>query len=372
MAPPGGACKRLAGARPPCKPVAMIEPFEDIGPQTLALFDDIIDVRSPGEFAEDHLPGAINLPVLNDAERAEVGTIYVQQSRFLARRIGAAIVARNVASHLDGPLSDKPSSYRPLLYCWRGGMRSNAMATILSRIGWRVGVVTGGYKTWRRRVVDALRGEDGAFNLVLLDGQTGTAKSDILGRLAALGVQTLDLEALAAHRGSVFGALPGTAQPPQKLFESGLWSALSRLDPARPIIVEAESARIGALVLPRNLWRSMLAARYIILRADLDARARYIVESYADVAGERGAIVSAIDRLAPFHSKEQLEAWREMADAGRYETLAASLMREHYDPLYDRSRKRRADKPLGTISLAGFDASTLDAAAQEVRRLAQT
>ncbi len=350
----------------------MIEPFEDLGPQTLSLFDDVIDVRSPGEFAEDHLPGAINLPVLNDAERAEVGTIYVQRSRFLARRVGAAIVARNVASHLDGPLSDKPSGYRPLLYCWRGGMRSNAMATILSQIGWRTGVVTGGYKAWRRRVVDALRGEGAAFNLVLLDGQTGTAKSDILGRLAALGVQTLDLEALAAHRGSVFGALSGTAQPPQKLFESGLWSALSRLDPARPIVVEAESARIGALVLPRNLWRSMLTARHVVLCAELEERARYLVQAYTGIAGEHGAIVSAIDRLAPFHSKEQLEAWREMAEAGRYESLAASLMREHYDPLYDRSRKRRADKPLGTISLAGFDPSTLDAAAQEIRRLAKT
>ncbi|MEQ8934324.1 MAG: tRNA 2-selenouridine(34) synthase MnmH, partial [Amphiplicatus sp.] len=357
------------GAGRPCKPVAMIEPFEDLGPRTLALFDDIIDVRSPGEFAEDHLPGAINLPVLNDAERAEVGTIYVQRSRFLARRVGAAIVARNVASHLDGPLSDKPSGYRPLLYCWRGGMRSNAMATILSQIGWRVGVVTGGYRTWRRGVVGALRGEGAAFNLVLLDGQTGTAKSDILGRLAALGAQTLDLEALAAHRGSVFGALPRTAQPPQKLFESQLHIALSRFDPSRPVVVEAESARIGALVLPRNLWRSMLAARRIVLYADLEARARYLVEAYGDVTGEAGAILAAVNRLAPFHSKERLEEWREMAEAGRHGALAASLMRDHYDPLYDRGRKRRADAPVGAVTLAGFSDADLDAAASSVMAL---
>ncbi|MEE2693093.1 MAG: tRNA 2-selenouridine(34) synthase MnmH [Pseudomonadota bacterium] len=347
----------------------MIEPFEDLGPRTLALFDDIIDVRSPGEFAEDHLPGAINLPVLNDAERAEVGTIYVQSSRFLARRVGAAIVARNVASHLDGPLADKPPGYRPLLYCWRGGMRSNAMATILSQIGWRVGVVTGGYKTWRRAVVKGLREGDAHLNLILLDGQTGTAKSALLGRLAALGVQTLDLEALAAHRGSVFGALPGTAQPPQKLFESELWSRLSRFEVERPVLVEAESARIGALVLPRNLWRSMLVAPRVVLSADIGSRAAFLVDAYEDLLRDPGEVLASIERLAPFHSKERLEEWRELAGARQYRAVAGRLMREHYDPLYDRSRKRRSDAPLGTVGVKGFDRAGLDETACEIKAL---
>jgi tRNA 2-selenouridine synthase len=219
---------------------------EAVDPASLAYFDAIIDVRSPSEFAEDHIPGAENLPVLDDAQRAEVGTIYVQQSRFLARRIGAAHVARNIALHLETTLADRPASFRPLVHCWRGGQRSQAMATILSQVGWPTSVLVGGYRTYRRRVTARLY-DDGPtpLKLVLLDGHTGSAKTDVLLRLAQLGVQTLDLEGLAEHRGSLFGGRPGRAQPSQKLFESRLLSALEALDPARPVVVEAESSKIG-------------------------------------------------------------------------------------------------------------------------------
>src|SRR5436190_11372611 len=182
---------------------------EDVSATALARFDLLIDVRSPAEFAEDHVPGAVNLPVLSDAERAEVGTIYVQESRFKARRVGAAYVARNVARHLETALADRDGGFAPLIYCWRGGMRSNAMATILSQVGWRTTVLAGGYRTYRREVTQRLYDGELSLRFVLLDGHTGSAKTEMLGRLAARGFQTLDLEGLAEHRGSLFGALAG-------------------------------------------------------------------------------------------------------------------------------------------------------------------
>lgn len=344
----------------------MIEPVADASLETLARFDAIVDVRTPAEFAEDHIPGAINLPVLSDEERAEVGTIYTQDSRFRARRIGAAYIARNVARHLDTALADRPAAFRPLLYCWRGGMRSGAMATILSQVGWRTGVLTGGYRTWRRAVVAGLRDREEPLTIVLLDGQTGTAKSDILPRLHSLGIQTIDLEGFAAHRGSVFGGFSARPQPGQKMFESLLYRAMGGLDPARPIVVEAESCRIGRCEIPSGLWKSMLAAPRVVVTAPAEMRAAYLTTAYADIIRDRAAIIDAIGRLAPFHAKEQIEDWRELADKEQFSGLAESLMRVHYDPLYDRTRKRRGSVPLAEIALDGFSEEALDKAAEEI------
>ena len=152
-------------------------------------FDDIIDVRAPAEWAEDHIPGAINLPVLDDAERAQVGTVYKQVNPFTARKLGAALVARNAATHLQGPLADKPGGWRPLVYCWRGGQRSGSFASILAQIGWRVELVAGGYKAFRGLVVDALYHQPVPAPVVVLDGNTGSAKTEVLALLAARGVQ---------------------------------------------------------------------------------------------------------------------------------------------------------------------------------------
>lgn len=341
----------------------MIEEVADIAPVSLAPYDAVIDVRSPAEFAEDRLPGAINLPVLNNEERAAVGTIYVREQRFRARRVGAAYVARNVAAHLDGALSGRTAKFRPLLYCWRGGMRSNAMATILSQIGWRVGVLAGGYKTWRRAVVAELFSDAPPLSLVLIDGETGAAKTEILRRMASIGVQTIDLEGLAAHKGSVFGGDADRPQPPQKLFESRLYDRLRALDPARPIVVEAESSRIGRLVLPKRLWASMRAAPRLVIRADAAARARYLVDAYADLIASPGEVARAVERLGPFHPKERIEEFLTLAAAGRHAALAERLMREHYDPLYLRSRKRADAALLGEIRLDRLEADDIAEAA---------
>lgn len=337
-------------------------------PASLAPFDAVIDVRSPSEFAEDHVPGALSLPVLDDAERAVVGTIYVQESRFRARRVGAALVARNIARHLETALADKPGDFQPLVYCWRGGQRSNAMATILSQVGWRTAVLAGGYKTYRRGVQQALYEAERPLDVILLDGPTGSAKTEILGRLPALGVQVLDLEALAEHRGSLFGALPGRPQPSQKMFESRLLGALDALDPARPIVVEAESSKIGDRMTPPTLWKAMQNAPRIVLEVSRAARARYLVRAYGEFVADRALLEEAFTRLPTHPGRERLADWRSLADAGAFEALADALMELHYDPAYARSSRKAARPELAKVTLDGLDASEQARAAEAIAR----
>ncbi|WP_411818499.1 tRNA 2-selenouridine(34) synthase MnmH [Hyphococcus sp. DH-69] len=343
---------------------AAIHHITETSLETLAQFDAIIDVRSPAEFAEDHIPGAINLPVLDDAQRAEVGTIYKQVSRFKARRIGAGYVAKNVAHHLETALSDKPAKFHPLIYCWRGGMRSNAMATILTQVGWRTGLLRGGYKTWRRSVVAGLRDSDDDLPLILLDGQTGTAKSDILRTLT--GVQTIDLEARANHRGSVFGGYSGTPQPHQKYFESLLWFDLQHHDLSRPILLEAESNRIGRCEIPKRIWNAMRRAPRISLTAPVPARVDYLMNAYADITSDQRLVDAALSRLRPFHPKDALADWMALAEAKDYRTLAAALIEAHYDPLYGRSRKKDKSPTLAQISLPDLSTATFETVAKEI------
>ena len=329
----------------------------------VAAFDQVIDVRSPGEFAEDHLPGAVNLPVLDDAERAEVGTIYVRSSKFDARRIGAAHIARNVAAHLEGPLKAKPGAWSPLLYCWRGGQRSQAMGLILSQVGWRTAVLEGGYRTYRRGVVARLYDKAPDLDVVLLDGPTGVGKTDLLARLAARGVQTLDLEALAAHRGSVFGEMGG--QPSQKLFESRLAAALDTLDPLRPVVVEAESSRIGERFLPPTLWGAMQAGRRIELSAPLEARVAALARAYDPVAQDPDRLAELLRRLPGRHGRKRLVSWQAMACVGEIEPLVAELLAEHYDPAYRRSGAEGVEPHL-RLELKDLGPSERDAAAEAV------
>ena len=320
-------------------------------------FDDIIDVRAPAEYAEDHLPGAISLPVFSDAERAKVGTIYVQEDPFKARKVGAALVARNAAQHLEGPLADRTGAWRPLVYCWRGGQRSGSFASILAQIGWRVSSIEGGYKAYRRLVVQMLYDQPLAHRLILIDGGTGTGKTDLLAALADQGAQVLDLEAMANHRGSLLGGREG-GQPSQKAFESRLAMALAKLDPKRPIFVEAESAKIGRARIPPAVWKAMLAADHFRLEVSLAARARYLAAAYVDVIGDMEELCARLSHLAPFHGHEVVARWQEMARAGDYVDLATALVEVHYDPSYRRS-SRRASAPLDVLSLTSVEAAAL-------------
>ena len=339
--------------------------LETIDPLGTGDWDDVIDVRSPSEFAEDRLPGAISLPVLSDAERAEVGTIYTREDRFRARRVGAAHVARNAARHIETALADRGGGWRPLVYCWRGGQRSGAFAVILAQIGWRVGVVEGGYRAWRRMISRRLYEGALPHRLVILDGNTGTAKTAILQRL---GAQSLDLEGLAAHRGSVFGGVAG-GQPSQKLFESRLAVALRALDPARPTVVEAESSRIGEVAIPPALWAAMRAAPRVRMEASLPVRAAYLARAYADVTADPAALAGRIDALLPLQGHETVARWHGLAAAGAHRALAAELMERHYDPRYAKGQMRAGAEPVATVALDGPDDAAIAAAADRVDAL---
>ncbi|MEZ5778709.1 MAG: tRNA 2-selenouridine(34) synthase MnmH [Paracoccaceae bacterium] len=338
-------------------------------PQVAALdFDAVIDVRSPAEFAEDHLPGAVNLPVLDNEEREHIGTIYKQQSPFLARKLGAALVARNAARHLEGPLADKPGGWRPLVYCWRGGQRSGSFATILAQVGWRVELIEGGYKAWRKLVVEELQEHAVRSPMVVLDGNTGSAKTELLGLLASRGLQVIDLEALANHRGSLFGAMPG-GQPSQKAFESRLAVALAALDPARPVVVEAESSRVGDVSLPKQIWAAMCAARRIRLSVPLAVRADYLARAYADMTDDRARLVSVIEQLRRVHPAEIIEDWLRFVSEGAFVDLAGGLMERHYDPRYEKHRARFAEDCETVVEAKSLDPDALRGLAE---RLAQS
>ena len=327
-------------------------------------FDDIIDVRAPAEWAEDHLPGAISLPVLDDAERAQVGTIYKQVSPFTARKVGAALVAKNASLHLQGPLADKPGGWRPLVYCWRGGQRSGSFATILAQIGWRVETLAGGYKAWRGLVVEALYEQPFPSPVVVLDGNTGTAKTDILTMLPGLGVQVLDLEGLARHRGSLFGAMPG-GQPAQRGFEGALALAMAGLDPARVVVVEAESSKVGNCRLPAGLWKAMVAAPRVAIVAPLAVRAAYLARAYGDVSADSMRLSGLIDLLRPMHAAEVIAGWHALAAATEFEALAGDLMQAHYDPRYERHRARMV-RPGVEIAVDDLGADALPGIAAQV------
>ena len=335
-------------------------------------FDDIIDVRAPLEFAEDHLPGAISLPVLSDDERALVGTIYKQVSPFKARKVGAALVAKNAALHLQGPLADKTGAWKPLVYCWRGGQRSGSFASILAQVGWRVDTIAGGYKSWRALVVQALYDTPVAAKVVVLDGNTGSAKTAILNLLPERGVQVIDLEGLARHRGSLFGHLPG-GQPSQKAFEMALALALAKLDPARPVVVEAESSKVGDCRVPPELWKAMVAAPRVAIAATRGARAAYLVRAYADMVADPARLAAVIGLLRGAQAHDVVDAWLRLAAAGEFTALADSLMALHYDPRYDRHRARLA-VPVVEVAAAGLRdedlAGLADRVAAQVRALA--
>ena len=324
-------------------------------------------MRAPAEFAADHLPGAVNLPVLDDAQRAEVGTIYAAKP-FEARKHGAALIAANAARHIAGPLAGHGGGWRPLVYCWRGGMRSGAFATILDQIGWRVEVVEGGYKAWRRLVVDRVSETPWQVPLWVLEGDTGSGKTAILHALARRGVQVLDLEGLANHRGSLFGAMPG-GQPSQAMFEGRLAAAMEAVDPARPVVAEAESSRIGNLNLPKSVWQALRAAPRLRLDVPVEERARFTAATYPEMTADPAAVAETLARLAPLHPASRMADWHAQAAGADWATLAEGLMRHHYDPRYAKHRDRTDRRERGVLQIAQLDARGIEAAAAAVESI---
>ncbi|MCT4609704.1 MAG: tRNA 2-selenouridine(34) synthase MnmH [Pelagimonas sp.] len=301
-------------------------------------FSTVIDVRSPAEFEEDRVPGAISLPVLDNEERARVGTLYKQQSPFDARKIGAALVFQNAARHIEGPLAAHDRDWKPLVYCWRGGQRSGSFGWLLREIGWRAEVVEGGYRSFRRLVNAALYTDPLPYKLVQLGGYTGTAKTEILHRLISQGVQVLDLEGLAHHRGSLLGALDG-GQPSQRWFETTLVQQLFAFDPARPVLVEAESSKIGVLNLPPSLWEAMKQAPWIDISAPISARSQYLAQAYEDVLADGTRLRDRLSPLRMHRGHALVDHWEDLIASGDRLALCQSLAQDHYDKAYDKSMR---------------------------------
>jgi tRNA 2-selenouridine synthase len=303
-------------------------------------FDALIDARSPAEFALDHIPDAINCPVLDDEERRIVGTTYVQQSAFEARRIGGVMVAANIARHLREYFHDKPRNWRPLVYCWRGGMRSGSFVTWLRLVGWDAQQLKGGYKAWRSHVIARNEVLAPALPLRVVCGPTGSAKTRVLHALARLGEQVLDLEDLAAHRGSVLGSIPGVEQPSQKAFETRLYSAMSAFDLGRPVWVEAESRKIGRISLPEGLVLRLRASPVVDIRTSVAARLEFLLRDYAWLGDDVEGLCGKIASLKGMQSNETLDRWQAWARERALSALFEEMMILHYDPLYARSQGR--------------------------------
>jgi tRNA 2-selenouridine synthase len=312
--------------------------FED-ALQQLDSFDAIIDARSPSEYALDHLPGAINAPVLDDEQRIRVGTMYKQVNSFEAKKVGAALVAKNIAMHIEQLWLDKPREWRPLVYCWRGGNRSGSMAHIMAKIGWPVVQLDGGYKAFRNHVNAALE-QPPALHFKVICGTTGSGKSRLLEVLHANGAQVLDLEQLAAHRGSVLGNLPSQPQPSQKAFESHIWQRLRGFDPARPVFVESESKKVGNLRVPAALMDAMRASDCISLTLSRANRVHLLMEDYQHFVANPEALNEQLDHLTALHGRERIERWQAMSVAGEMAQVVEELLIHHYDPAYVRSIDR--------------------------------
>ena len=334
----------------------------------LADFDAIIDARSEDEFKADHLPGAVNWPTLNNAERIEIGTLYKQVNPFEARKRGAAIAARNIAAHIEREVIDKPRDWQPLAYCWRGGQRSGSLSLILSQIGFRVTLVEGGYKAFRAALVQDIAARAPGLSYKVVCGPTGSGKTRLLQALAAEGAQVLDLEALARHRSSVLGAMPGLAQPTQKHFETLIWDQLRRFDPALPVFVESESKKVGNLSVPGELMDAMRASPCLNLKLPDEQRVALLLEDYEYLTRDVAYFCKRLALLTELKGHGVVGRWQKLAQEGDFSSVVMELLTQHYDPAYLQSMQRNFVQFAQSVELHPADrsASAMSALAKQM------
>lgn len=310
----------------------------------LERYPDIIDARSEGEYAEDFIPGAVNHPVLNNEERASVGTLNKEASAFEAKRMGAALVSRNIANMLEQHFADKPRDWAPLIYCWRGGKRSRSLTLVLREIGFKAVQLDGGYKAYRARVAQELTELPKRFNYVTICGCTGTGKTALLLALREVGAQVIDLEGLANHKGSLLGEHVTTPQPTQKRFDSLLWAALRSLDPTRPVFVESESKKIGLVQMPESMRQQMAAGECVWLDVPVAARVGHLRGEYEHFVADPALLMQKLAPLKALRGGDMLARWQTLATAGNIDGVVESLLVDHYDPLYTTAIKRNYPK----------------------------
>lgn len=302
-------------------------------------FDTIIDVRSPDEYEIDHIPGSINCPVLDNEERIIIGTLH-NGNVFEARRRGAALISRHITDLLDNEFKDKPKSWRPLIYCWRGGLRSGSLAIVLAQVGWQVHQLTGGYKAYRHEVSDLLPAICEKVILKVVSAPTGSGKTHFLEALRRGGKQVIDLEGLASHRGSVLGNIPGEKQPSQRMFDSKLLVAFQQLDLSKTIYIESESRKIGKVALPEALSKRMHESEVLFMDVPQTERVSKLCEDYLFYIQDPELLISHLNYLSEHQGKAKLEEWSDLARTDRFPELVKQLLDLHYDPLYWKSLRK--------------------------------
>jgi tRNA 2-selenouridine synthase len=330
-------------------------------------YDLVVDARSPHEYDEDHIPGAVNLPVVDDDEYAKVGTLH-KTDPHSAYLMGVEWSLVNIARNLKPLIADYGKDARMLVYCFRGGKRSKLWADTLRTIGYGVDVLPGGWKAYRRWVRQSLETLPRHFELRVLSGATGCGKTRLLHALQAVGQQVLDLEGLACHRGSLIGALPGQKQPSQKLFDTLVLDALRRMTTDRPVWVEAESKKIGNLQVPDALHDAMHQTTPYHLSAPMAERVRLWREDYPHFVNDPVAMVEQLAPLKPLIGGEELALWRALAAERRIDELFERVMTEHYDPCYERSTRRSYEQASAekAMQLQSLEPDQLEAIAREL------
>lgn len=306
----------------------------------LTEFDTIIDARSEAEYALDHLPNAINWPTLNDQERIEIGTLYKQVNPFEARKRGGFMAARNIATHIERHVLDKPRDWKPLAYCWRGGQRSGSLSLVLSQIGFRVTLLEGGYKAFRAALVEDTAQQVARLNFKVICGPTGSGKTRFLHALSEQGAQVLDLEDLAKHRSSVLGAIPGLEQPTQKRFETLIWDKLRHFKSDKIVFVESESKKVGNLSVPLSLMEKIRNSPCLNLQLNDEERVALLLEDYSHMVCDVSYFCERLAVLIPLKGRAVVEAWQKLARAGQFVPVVMDLLQQHYDPAYLQSMQR--------------------------------
>ena len=353
-------------------PISAVEAMQRMALPATApgAFSCIIDARSPAEHAHDHLPQALNWPSLTDEERVRVGTIYKQVSAFEANKVGAALVAANIAKHLQEHVMQLPKQWQPLVYCWRGGKRSGSLALVLGQIGFKVWLIEGGYKAFRAAVVQETATLSAGFQFQVIAGPTGSGKTRLLHALAKQGAQVLDLEALAQHRSSVLGRIPGQAQPSQKHFDMRVWQQLRQFDPSRTVFVEAESKKVGNVSIPEALVQAMRNSPCIDVQLSDEERVQLLLEDYAFFAQDASLFYQRLQVLTAQKGKAVVSEWQRLVQSGQTEQVVRELLLSHYDPTYAKSVARNflQFKQAFTLQLPSRQAAAMQDAARALKQ----
>jgi len=294
----------------------------------------VVDVRSPGEFAQGHIPGAVNIPLFSDEERAQVGTTYKQVSQEEALLLGLELVGPKMADFVRQAKALAPDK-EILVHCWRGGMRSGSFGWLLETAGMKVSTLVGGYKAFRNEVLAGFRIPQ---QIIILGGKTGSGKTEILHQLRELGEQVIDLEGLAHHKGSSYGAIGQLPQPSTEHFENRIYAQWRQLDPTRRVWVEDESRTVGRCLIPDVVWNQMQNAPLVLVDMDKATRIERLVREYAcfDINLLYEATNRIQKRLGGQHHKAAIAA----LDQKDFATVA-DLTLTYYDKAYQHGVGKR-------------------------------